>query len=39
MLKIRKLTKTNMYNLVKDLIGNVPKMKDTEFIIHRHTCK
>lgn len=38
MAKVKKLTKTNMYNLVKDLIGNVPKMKDTEFVIHRYTC-
>lgn len=37
-MKVQKLNKTKMYNLVKDLIGNVPKMKDTEFVTHRHTC-
>ena len=38
MANVKKLNKTNMYNLVRDLIGNVPKMKDTEFVTHRHTC-
>lgn len=27
-----------MYNLVRDLIGNVPKMKDTEFVTFKRTC-
>lgn len=38
MAKVQKLNKTKMYNLVKDLVGNVPKMKDTEFITHRGVC-
>lgn len=36
--KVRKMNKTKMYALVKCLIGNVPKMKNTEFLSCRGAC-